>query len=184
MRKAFVLGLVSMAALAFGAGNAAASPIYVSPGGAITATGVSFTVAGPLGVDVVCDLTLSGSLNKTMNSIAGTVASVDLSGCNYRTAFLSALLPMTMGSVSHTVPLTSVLTTINNIGFEVFGLPLGGDCLFSGSFKLVFAVALGTGSTNSITTLRSTLNSTCPLLTGTIAANQPFALSPTQTFII
>jgi hypothetical protein len=186
MRKTFLLGLVSMAALVFGAGNAAAFPITGSPGGTIAATGASFTVEGPLGVDVICDVTLNGSLNTSVaraNATAGTITGVSLSGCNYSTSVLSASFPWTIRTVSHTTPLSQILNTINGVGFQVSGLPLAGTCLFSGSINFAIAVD-GSGNSGGITTLASTLSSTCPLVTGRVVANQAFTLSPTQNFTI
>lgn len=186
MRKSFLLGLVAMAALAFGASTAAAFPISASPGGAITSTGARFTVEGPLGVNVICDVTMTGSLNTVVRAAGGTAGSitgVNVANCNYRTTVLvSSSNPWPIRTNSHTTPLTSILNTISNVGFEVAGLPLAGTCLFTGSIN--FLIAVSGGLSQGITTLASTLTSACPLITGRVVANQAFTLSPQQRLTI
>ncbi|MDW5593516.1 hypothetical protein VSS74_04155 [Conexibacter stalactiti] len=184
MRKSFLLGLVAMFALAFGASTASAFPISASPGGAITATGARFTVEGPLGVNVICNVTMTGTLATSAarsGASIGTISGVSLSGCNYTTTVL-------IGSGwgirvnSHDTPLTSVLNTINNVAFEVQGLPLAGTCLFTGSIN--FLIGVSGGLSQGIRTLASTLTSGCPLITGRVVADQAFTLSPQQRLTI
>lgn len=180
MRKVVLFAAFTLVATGLFAGTAAAFPIRVAPGGAITAVVRNQGFQGFGGVLISCaTLTLRGTVSTGPISAGGTVGSITSGTPANCTSATVLLFSPAWTIVAQTLlvsggALSGILGTINNAQFQVAGL-----CLYTGNFGILL---LATAGAASLTVLGG--NATSPLCgNGTLLANPQAngSITPTQT---
>lgn len=186
MRRSLLIATLAICTLACAAGTASAFPLTISPGGNITSTGIRFTLAGPLGVDIYCDVTLNGALARSVlsaRSSLGIISNVDVRNCSYPVTPLdNNSWPISAQTLlSSGAGLNGLLARISGVGLLIEDIPLLGDCLATGVIDVLIRIDTTTGSTQGIGVLATTLASDCTLFEPTVVAAQSLTLSPANT---
>jgi hypothetical protein len=155
--KFFMLALVAVIGAAFTSTAANAASISASPAGGVTATSLGrVALAGTGGfIDITlnCNVTLSGSLNSSINNANGaTVGSItagSASNCDNGTADVLASSTNSWALTLNGTPNLTTLTAgliVNNAQFSV--TVLGNVCLYAGNVP----ASLGYSGTGPYTT--------------------------------
>lgn len=190
--KLLFVALVALCALTVSVGTASASRgLTLRPGGAITATSNGKLTLQGGGLNVECDVSLSGSLatsiTKGIGNSVGSLSSGSATACNLGVTVV-ILFPsawaLTYNGFTGTLPsITGVRFIVRNAQF-LLTIPGVGACLFAGDVPAILNSSGGSASSITVDTnsvpLRTTLSGICPaagrLVGGFRIATQTLAL--------
>jgi hypothetical protein len=187
-----VMGAVVLCSLMSLVGVASASTGIASPG-------LSSSVTGPVtltssGVNIICSVTLTGNLERTIAKTAGalglTATGGTIFGCNPSTVTGTVVPGITVGyrSFAGTLPgITGFTGTNTSVGsFTLRGTPFpAAGCTFSaaiGAFSLTTTGSANTFTNASMSGAVTSRSSGCPVA-GTLNGRGTFALTVVVTLV-
>lgn len=198
--KTMLTAAVVVTALLAHASSASAYDATFEPSGAMSIASIGGVTFEMSGIELICNVTLSGSLNASFEDLevdtdqdVGEITRVNWNSCSGGSvrAVLGLEWNVAWDNAAGTLPssISSVSFTIED--FEWQWAVIGGffNCLYQGDLPLEMAMnrtrTLGTYTTSTLSVVGAPLDKgSGSLCAGTMGVTGAFSMSPTQTLVV